>query len=354
MKRRLNLRVRYLGWMLLLLFGSNLILIISLLIFNLYQALFRGGNHAEEVGDFFFMLSVLLMLSPALVWGAHLVASRLLEPLDKVLDAADSIGSGDLHVRVPPIDVDPRLDLLGRKVNRAFDRYAAAIQQLEAFSTHASHQLRTPLAAIHTSAELAISRPQSVEVYEETLSDILQQSDKLKLVVEQMLLMARIEGMGDEQLAPLAFCESVRGWAKDFDPVAASLGLQLQWHCEGPVAVHGNAVLLREAFVNLLENAFAHTPAGGRIEVRLSRCAEERLQLNVEDSGPGIPEAEREKVFERFYRLESACSHGAGLGLAIVRLIAQRHGGSVRAEHSATLGGAAIILELPILPQSAA
>lgn len=344
---RLNLRLRYIGWMLLLLFGSNMVLIASLLGFNLYEAYYLGGSHEEEVEEFFFMMAVLLLLSPALLWGAHVVAGRLLRPLDKVLDTADTIGGGDLEVRIPEIDADPRLVRLAHMLNRAFDRYAEAMRQLESFSVNASHQLRTPLAAIRASAETAICRPQSVEVYEETLSEVLDQTDKLKKVIEQMLLLARIEESAARQFTVIRLCERLREWAEGLRSAADTVGVQLVLVCEGVIEVSGNGVLLREAVMNLLENALAHTAEGGTIKVILQRGADDLVCLRIEDSGPGIAPAERERVFERFYRIDNTTTEGTGLGLAIVRQISALHGGHVRVETSTELGGAAFVIELP-------
>jgi two-component system sensor histidine kinase TctE len=232
-------------------------------------------------------------------------------------------------------------------LNRAFDRYAEAMRQLESFSVNASHQLRTPLAAIRASAETAICRPQTVEVYEETLSEVLDQTDKLKKVIEQMLLLARIEESAARQFTVIRLCERLREWAEGLRSAADTVGVQLVLVCEGELEVSGNEVLLREAVMNLLENALAHTAAGGSIKVMLQRGAGDRVCLRVEDSGAGIATAERERVFERFYRIDSTTTEGTGLGLAIVRQISVLHGGHVRVEPSTELGGAAFVIELP-------
>ena len=354
---KLTLRLRYLGWMLLLLFGSNLILIVSLLVFNLNEALVLGENQQEEVEEFFFMTAVLLMLLPVLIWGAHVVVGRLMQPLDKILNTAEDIRSGDLGVRIPPIDADARLNRLGEMINQAFDRYASAMFKLESFSINASHQLRTPIAAIHNSAEVALFKRQTPEVYEETFAEILAQSDKLKKVVEQMLLLARIDGMNEEEFQSVQLCEEVRSCMDAYKSAAEGMGIELELVCGTRMAVRGNVILLREALINLLENALAHTPDDGRIRVSLMRIEgkDEQIyfRISVEDSGRGIPQTHWERIFERFYRLEGSKSEGSGLGLAIVRTITHLHKGTVHVGQSESLGGAELILEFPAIDQTA-
>lgn len=347
---KLPLRLKYLGWMLFLLLASNVILIVALLLFNLYEAAFAGGNHEEEIEEFFFMLGVMVLIFPLLLWGAHIVTGHLLRPLEKILNTADTICQGDLNVRIPPINADERLARLAVKINGAFDRYTSALRQLEAFSVDASHQLRTPLAAIRTTAEIAMGAPRSVEAYEETLGDILNQTDKLKQIIDQMLLLAHIEGTGRDQLEAVDLCGETGRWLADFMQAAESMAVDLQLSCSTPVHVHGNPILLREAFVNLLENAMAHTPSGGQIQVSLDLRPGDRVRLCVEDSGLGVPDAERERVFDRFYRSEDSPQGGSGLGLAVVRSIMNLHEGLVYVESSQRLGGAAFVMELPASP----
>ncbi|MNT31987.1 Sensor protein QseC [compost metagenome] len=192
--------------------------------------------------------------------------------------------------------------------------------------------MKTPLAGLRMQAELA-QREQSPEELRRSLAQIAGSSERTAHLVTQLLSLARMEnlagagGMGELDLCALAR-EVVKdwlpqAWARDID-----LGLEADDH---PVTVQGNRLMLTEMLNNLLDNAIRYTPRGGHATVRVSADAFEPFAyLDVEDTGPGIAPAERERVMERFYRVLGTNTEGSGLGLAIVREIVQQHGGDVQ------------------------
>jgi two-component system sensor histidine kinase TctE len=172
------------------------------------------------------------------------------------------------------------------------------------------------------------------------LLGILAAAHRLSHLVEQMLMLARAQPSLAKTLPLVALEEVAQAAAEDWLPVAIENGIDLGFELE-PCAVPGNGLLLREIFSNLIDNALRHTPHGGCVTVCCG-TANDAVWLAVEDSGAGIPEADREKVFERFYQSPGGGSRGSGLGLAIVREIARQHGGQATIDRSPELGGARV------------
>jgi two-component system sensor histidine kinase TctE len=221
-----------------------------------------------------------------------------------------------------PVEVMPLIGAL----NRLLSRLNAAIESQQRFIANAAHQLRTPLAGLKTHAELARRQPSTVEL-KSLLDMIAGETERTSHLVNQLLTLARAEPGETAGRQPVNLHEiigrDVRTWVQRAVGKNIDLGFELEdaW-------VLGEPLLLRELFANLLDNALAYTQLGGRVTVRTAAREGETI-LEVEDNGPGIPEAEREKVFERFYRIAATGGEGCGLGLSIVAEIAERHGGRV-------------------------
>jgi two-component system, OmpR family, sensor histidine kinase TctE len=304
------------------------------------------------------MLSQFAMLPLAvlLVWFA---LTRGLRPLDQLQRAIRRRAAGDLSPideRAAPEEVSP---LVGA-INELLARLGASIATQKHFLADAAHQLKTPLAGLRTQAELAQREIEAgdAKAVKRSLTQIARSSQRTAHMVNQLLTMASAEDRGDARrtqafnLVALA-TEAVH----DVVPRALVKGLDIGY--EGPGAkdaaaprLTGEPVLVREAIRNLLDNAVQYTPGGGTITLRVLVDASGRgALLQVEDNGPGIPEAERELVFQPFYRALGTEVDGSGLGLAIVREVAERHGGSVTVEAAqphATSPGTRVTLRLPI------
>jgi two-component system sensor histidine kinase TctE len=178
------------------------------------------------------------------------------------------------------------------------------------------------------------------------LQGILAAAHRLSHLVEQMLMLARAQPSLAKTQPLVALEEVAQAAAEDWLPVAIENGIDLGFDL-APSVVCGNALLLQEIFANLLDNALRHTPRGGSVTVRCG-ADENAAWLVVEDSGSGIPETDREKVFERFYQSPGGRSRGSGLGLAIVREIARQHGGQATIDRSPELGGARVTVRFAL------
>jgi two-component system, OmpR family, sensor kinase len=274
-----------------------------------------------------------------LALAAAAVVTVSLRPLRRIAATADAIADGDLAARVPPA---PRRSEVGRvasALNRMLGEIEAAFAQrdetearLRRFLSDASHELRTPLTSIQGYAELfrrgAQERPQDLA---KAMGAIEQEAERMATLVEDLLLLARLDETRPLEQQPVALDQLVEAAVESARAVEPDRPLLLDLP-ERPLVVTGDATRLRQVIDNLLTNIRRHTPAGTAASVAL-RTLDGQAVLTVEDSGPGIPEAERERVFDRFVRLDPArtrTSGGAGLGLAVVRSIVAAHGGSVR------------------------
>ncbi|TMG77131.1 MAG: sensor histidine kinase [Betaproteobacteria bacterium] len=257
----------------------------------------------------------------ALVWFG---IGQGLKPLDRLREEIAARSPRDLRaVREDhPQEVQP---LVGA-VNRLLSRLNAAIESRQRFIANAAHQLRTPLAGLKTHAELARRQPSTVEL-KSLLDMIAQETGRTSHLVNQLLTLARAEPGETASGQPVNLHELIGRDVRDWVQRALSKNIDLGFELEDAWTL-GEPLLLRELFANLLDNALAYTQAGGSVTVRTQGRDGEAV-LEVEDNGPGIPETEREKVFERFYRVAATGGEGCGLGLSIVAEIADRHNGRV-------------------------
>ncbi|MET0218786.1 MAG: sensor histidine kinase N-terminal domain-containing protein [Burkholderiales bacterium] len=265
---------------------------------------------------------ILLALAAVLVWFG---VARGLRPLEALADAIRRRSHRDLsplEERTAPQEVRPMVGA----INGLLERLGATLAAQRRFVADAAHQLRTPLAGLKTQTELALRERDPAAVLH-SLAQIQSASERSAHLVNQLLALARAEPGADR---PDRFQSvDVNQLAKETtsDWVAAALKKSIDLGFEGAARaanVTGDAVLLRELISNLLDNAVRYTPGGGRVTVRVKGEAL-AISLSVEDDGPGIAVAERERVFERFHRILGTGQEGCGLGLAIVREIVERH-----------------------------
>jgi two-component system sensor histidine kinase TctE len=299
----------------------------------------------------------ILPLAVLLVWFAVLRGFRPLNELQRRIRQRASDDLSPIDERLAPEEVSP----LVAAINDLLARLDRSIAAQKHFLADAAHQLKTPLAGLRTQAELAqreVDAGGDAKAVKRSLQQIARSSQRAAHMVNQLLSMARAEDSEQARrvqsfnLVALA-TETVR----DFVPRAMDAGIDLGY--EGPetgdrhaVRLSGQPVLVREAIRNLVDNALQYTPRGGTVTVRLLADPFGQVAvLQVEDNGPGIPEAERELVFQPFYRALGTEVDGSGLGLAIVREIAERHGGSVTIEAAhlrRSPPGTLVTLRLPI------
>lgn len=283
---------------------------------------------------------VLLVVIGVVMW---FVATRALAPVERMRRQVDDIDGAGLDRRVDA-GRDDELGALAATMNRMLERIEYAQTTQRRFVSDASHELRSPLATIRQHAEVAVAHPAFTSV-EEFGGVVLDEGRRMQELVEGLLLLARLDEHGGREhpRAPvdlddiaLAEVQRLRGMGVDVD------GRRI-----GPGRVVGSEVLLGRAVRNLVDNAVRHAVGSVGLAVVVSGS---QVLLEVEDDGSGVPEDQREAVFERFARLDEARardSGGSGLGLAIAREIARAHGGELSVSNG-VLGGARFTLALPV------
>jgi len=279
----------------------------------------------------------LLLLLPLMAAAVAWIVGRSLVPLRRV---TAEVQRRDVH-SLSPIDA-PRLPQevapLITELNRLLARLAEAFDAQRAFVADAAHELRSPLTALRLQLQLLGRAPDDAARDEARgkLGDAIERSMHL---VEQLLTLARNEPEGaHSQLQPVALDEVARSGMADAHTLAAARGTELGLDAPHRITVQGDADALRVLVRNLIDNAVRYTPANGIVQVRVFAVPGSGSILEVDDSGPGIPPAERERAFDRFFRRDGSPDGGSGLGLAIVKAIARRHGAAVALGDSALHG----------------
>jgi two-component system sensor histidine kinase TctE len=270
-----------------------------------------------------------------------------LRPLDRLRDEIAARSPRDLRPfseRDKPQEVHSLVDAL----NQLLSRLKAAIASQQRFIANAAHQLRTPLAGLKTHAELARREP-SISELKPLLDMIAGETERTSHLVNQLLTLARAEPGETPSGQPVNLHEIVGRDVRDWVQRALAKNIDLGFELEDAWTL-GEPLLLRELAANLLDNALAYTQAGGSVTLRTAVRNDESV-LEVEDNGPGIPEAEREKVFERFYRVAATGGEGCGLGLSIVSEIAGRH--NARVDLGQPSGGRGTLIRV-VFPKLAA
>lgn len=292
----------------------------------------RRVHDAEEavLGAFAWAIGATVVLGAA---GGVWLSQLFLRRVDAISRTAEAIIAGDLSQRIPVRGTGDDLDYLAGTLNRMLDRIGALMESARQASNNIAHDLRTPLSHLGQRLEDARAHATTVADYQQALDGARQQIDALLTTFASLLRIAEVEA-GAQRAAfsyvdLSAIAETV---AEAFTPAAEEQGDELTGAITPGLTVYGDRELLTQMLANLVENALHHTPPGTQVRVLLS-TGSAGVALAVEDNGPGIPETERERVLQRFYRLEqSRTTPGSGLGLSLVAAIAELHGASLRLE----------------------
>lgn len=296
--------------------------------------------------------SLLLLMIPAVLasacFGGYWISRRALSPVDDITRVARSISVRNLSQRLMVPRTGDELQRMSEAWNGVLARLDDAVQRIRQFTADASHELRTPVALIRASAELALRRDRPPEDYRKALRDILEESERMTQLTEALLTLARADSGGlDMPLAPADLNSFVSEVVSQSAAIADDRGIHLRTETASPAAMAVvNESAIRRLLLILLDNALKHTPSGG--SVTISTAARDGLVvLSVQDTGEGIAGDALPHIFERFYRADAARGGdaGAGLGLSIAQVIAQAHGADIKVE-SAPGAGARFFLTL--------
>lgn len=305
-----------------------------------------------------FLRTFLLTSGAALMIALGLTltfASRLLSRVEVIARTADAVSGEDMGARAPvrdPLRADD-IDKLALSVNQMLDRIAGLLDSLRQMSDDVAHDLRTPLAHLKQRIETALSGPPSVEAYGAALEGASDKIDEVLATFEALLSIARLEAGS----RPLTFHEVdlaqvAAAVVEAFRPSAEDGGRELLLSAPHPLLVDGERSLITQMLANLVENALIHTPVGSTVEVRAEHLGGV-ARLAVEDDGPGVEDAERARIFERFFRVDrSRTTPGSGLGLSLAAAVAAAHGAIIKAEDAGP--GLRIHVDFPLPPAEGA
>jgi heavy metal sensor kinase len=297
---------------------------------------------------------VLLILAPVALAGSAaggwFLARRALAPVDAMVEAARRIEAEDLTKRLPDLSSGDELARLAAVLNDMLARLERSFGAVRRFSADAAHELRTPLTILKGEIEVALQSSQASGAIRDSLASCLEEVDRLNSLVEDLLLMARMEGNAlSVPPSRVNLVDVIEDAAPALSELAARAGNSCTTAAARPLWVEGYDSLLFRLVFNLAENAIKYTPAGGRIELVLEQ-QDGSAVLQVIDNGPGIAPESQEHIFDRFYRGDPAREgDGTGLGLALVRSIVELHHGQISVS-SAPGKGSRFRVTLPLAP----
>ena len=287
--------------------------------------------------------------------GGFFVTRRVLKRFDAVTDTTQRIMAGDLSGRLPVTGIGDELDRLAINVNAMLERIEALMRGLKEVSDNIAHDLKTPLTRLRNRCEAALRTARTESDYRAAMEGMIEESDGLIRTFDALLMIARAEsGQARDNMVEFDAAETVRGVSELYEPLAEEKGLIMRADTPGAATLKGNRELLSQALANLVDNAikYARPAAEGSGEkppaeiVVGARRAGERVLLTVADRGPGIPEADRARVVERFVRLSpDPAQPGSGLGLSLAAAVARLHGGELTLEDNAP--GLRVVISLP-------
>lgn len=290
-------------------------------------------------------LGLLVTVLLGLGWG-QVMSNKLLSRLEEVNRASGEIMAGAMHRRIPVSGRGDEFDRLAESLNAMLDRIGDLLSAVRQVSDNIAHDLRSPITRLRSRLELALLEAPEPALQRQAIEEAIAQAEAIIATFNALLTIAQAEastGRGAVDLLDLSGL--VRDAAELYEPLAEDKGLAVVMDLAPGVVLPGNRHLLSQAVTNLLDNAVKYTPAGGTVRVSLAPGrpgdpgvggSQEGPVLRVADSGPGVPQGERDNVLKRFYRLDpSRNTPGSGLGLSLVAAVARMHGAELRLEDDA-------------------
>jgi heavy metal sensor kinase len=330
------------------------------------------ASSLEEVEDALNTLFIILIVTVPLalmvaILGGQFLAHKALKPVDNITQTARIITSQNLNQRITPPRVKDEISRLIETFNEMISRLDQSFRQIKQFSSDASHELKTPLTILKGEVEVTLRKERSLQEYQQTLKSNLEEINRMSQIVEDLLLLSRAD-IGEIRLNKenINLTEILNEVVAQMDLLAKSKRLRLSAsNHHQHLHMFGDALRIRELFINLIENGIKYTEEGGSIRITLTKEyqplvrneldeaegeKEEFVKIIVSDTGIGIAKEDQERIFNRFFRVDKARSReegGSGLGLSICRWIVEAHQGEIKVESE--LGkGSSFIVKLPL------
>jgi heavy metal sensor kinase len=299
--------------------------------------------------DLFAGVFLVLLLASG---GGYFLARKSLAPIASMNSQTQRISAENLSARLDLTNSRDELGRLATTINDLLARLESSFKEQQRFIADASHELRTPLAVLRGETEVALGKTRTIDEYQQSLSLIQDEAERLSRIVEDLFILARqpINTRAALNKELVSLNDAVRDCARAAQVLALRKGVRLKLENDSPsIALNGDEELIRRLILNLLDNAVKYTPAGGEISLALAR-QNGSAEIVVRDNGIGIPELAQPRVFDRFYRVDKARARamgGAGLGLSIAQWIVEAHGGAITLA-SAPGQGSTFTVRLPV------
>ena len=278
--------------------------------------------------------------------GGYTLARRALLPIERMTERAQHITAERLSDRLPVDNPDDEMGRLAQVFNETLGRLEASFEQMRRFTSDVSHQLRTPLTSIRSVGEVGLREHRDESAYRGIIGSMLEEADRLASLVDRLLTLSRAETrqarLTPEQIDIGDLADDV---ASHLEVLAEERSQDLSVERAGSPCAFADRFVVRQALINLVDNAIKFTPPGGRIQLRVAEAADHAV-IDVIDSGPGIDAAARDHIFDRFYRAADSGTTGAGLGLSIAKGAIEATGGRLSLESSGP-GGSTFRIALP-------
>ncbi len=317
----------------------------------LYIRLVRSEDRLWQQMDEFFKLLLFALPLAILIagLGGYLLARRFLAPVDQMAETARKIGEENLQQRLPVRNPDDELGNLARAFNELLQRLQKSFERLKQFTSDAAHELRTPLTAMRSIGEVGLQNRKTIEEYREIIGSMLEENQRLTHLVDNLLFLSRADAQTLQiRLESFDLAEFIKQTVELILPLAEEKNQTINVQVTA-LPITADRVLLRQALLNLLDNAIKYSPTKSTIEIGLQTDNTGFVQILVKDQGPGIAPEHLEKIFDRFYRVDKGRSRamgGSGLGLAIARWAISVQGGHITVQ-STLHQGSVFIINLP-------
>ena len=268
--------------------------------------------------------------------GGYVLARRALAPIERMTERAETITAERLSDRLPVSNPDNEMGRLATMFNATLARLEESFEQMRRFTADVSHELRTPLTAIRSVGEVGLRGRRDEAGYRTVIGSMLEEVDRLAGLVDRLLTLSRADtGVTTRSIEPVVLKELAERVVGDLAVLAEEKSQQVVVEAHGSPRGLGDRLMVRQALINLVDNAIKFAPAGSAIVIRVGESAADAT-VDVIDRGPGIPAAAREHIFDRFFRASSAPADvvGTGLGLSIAKSAVETSGGTLTLEHT--------------------
>jgi heavy metal sensor kinase len=266
--------------------------------------------------------------------GGWLVVDRAMRPVREIAEAAAHITARDLSARIEGSrNSDPEFEHLVNVLNGMMERLELGFSHANRFSADVSHELKTPITVMQGEIESALRGCEAGTEEEDRLLLLREEANRLKSIIRSLMLLSQADvGELIQKSDPINLSAELQGLVEDAEVLSGESEIEIRSQIDDEITVRGDMTLMRQAFLNLINNAIKYNEPGGYVRISLSRDGDD-AKIEVENSGKGIPEDARAKIFDRFFRADESRSRhidGYGLGLSLTQAIVEGHGGSVQ------------------------